>query len=271
MIAARDGDLETVQTILFEHPETDPGAHNNVAIDLAASWGHIEVVRFLLDEDRVDPSANDNAALDDTLSAGHEAIAELLLTDIRVRNLRNLHIEHGIEQSVQLMVELIQSPVVVDHNVPIRIRYTGECCFTLVGIFGRSRADDFHHRKPIGTARLELVRESHVADEDIAGGLLRPGHGDVGEDVRVLTPGPLSADPLEKSSIFLDWETKRILCKRQHLIQGLRKSQSGPSVSSQQVISCSVLTRALPESTRDLYFCLCRHLVIPSSNVFKEE
>ena len=62
----------------------DPSAQDNYAIQLAAEYGHTEVVRLLLGDERVNPSAVDNYAIKQAAYYGRTAIVRLLLSDKRV-------------------------------------------------------------------------------------------------------------------------------------------------------------------------------------------
>mgnify|MGYP003340515310 CR=1 FL=1 len=54
------------------------------AIQCAAEYGHLEVVRLLLQDSRVDPSANDNKATISASQMKHLFVVNLLLADSRV-------------------------------------------------------------------------------------------------------------------------------------------------------------------------------------------
>ncbi len=61
----------------------DPSAQDNYAIQLAAEYGHTEVVRLLLSDSRVNPSAQYNYAIKWAAYYGHTEVVKLLLGDPR--------------------------------------------------------------------------------------------------------------------------------------------------------------------------------------------
>src|SRR5260221_12176679 len=62
----------------------DPSIKNNQVIKNACFYGHLEIVKLLLQDSRVDPSANNNYAIRWTSENGHLKIVKLLLKHPRV-------------------------------------------------------------------------------------------------------------------------------------------------------------------------------------------
>ena len=82
--AVRSNDIEVVNTILRDHPDMDPGAHDNIVLVMAASRGHVEIVDRLLLDHRVDPGDNSNAAIQNAVRNRHLGVVQSLLADDRV-------------------------------------------------------------------------------------------------------------------------------------------------------------------------------------------
>ena len=80
--ACKNGILETAKKLLRKG--VDPSVISNDAIRVAASNGHLEVVRLLLNDSRVDPSADDNCAIQWAAQNGHEKVVYLLLNHFKV-------------------------------------------------------------------------------------------------------------------------------------------------------------------------------------------
>ena len=57
--AVRQGGLPVISNLL-RYEQIDPSANNNEAIQLASVYGHIDVVKLLLQDPRVDPSGGIN-------------------------------------------------------------------------------------------------------------------------------------------------------------------------------------------------------------------
>ena len=108
VFACGSGDITTVETLL---PSVDPSARNNWAIQVASCYGHIEIVRLLLEDPRVDPSACSNYAIRWASENGYLEVVRLLLTDSRVdpSALENMAIiwakETGHTEIVDLLTE----------------------------------------------------------------------------------------------------------------------------------------------------------------------
>jgi ankyrin repeat protein len=82
VLAAQYGHVDVVD-YLIRHAMFDPSADNNRAIRLAATNGSLAVVERLLQDKRVDPSAEDNYAVRWAAHNGHLAVVERLLRDAR--------------------------------------------------------------------------------------------------------------------------------------------------------------------------------------------
>lgn len=81
---ATHGNLEMMKTRLSEYPNINPGGRGNEAIREASERGHVDVVRFLLEDPRVDPTAMNNEAFRFACDGGHVEVARVLLQDPRV-------------------------------------------------------------------------------------------------------------------------------------------------------------------------------------------
>ena len=79
--ACEIGKTDIVKSLL---PHIDPSAHNNYAIRLASRFGHLEIVKILLQDSRVDPSAFNNYAIQWASENGHLEVVKFLLQDSRV-------------------------------------------------------------------------------------------------------------------------------------------------------------------------------------------
>lgn len=82
VIAARTGNINAVRRLIAAG--ANPAFDNNDAIELAAGYGHLEVVRLLLQDERVDPSADNDKAIVLAAQGGYLEIVRLLLSDSRV-------------------------------------------------------------------------------------------------------------------------------------------------------------------------------------------
>lgn len=76
-------DLECLDLLLLDK-RFDPAFNDNCAINNAAEFGHLDIVRRLLVDPRVDPSDDENAAIKAASEEGHVEIVRLLLGDSRV-------------------------------------------------------------------------------------------------------------------------------------------------------------------------------------------
>lgn len=62
----------------------DPSENNNFSIIWSSFYGHMEIVKLLLEDKRVDPSSQNNFALRNALVIENIEIIILLLSDYRV-------------------------------------------------------------------------------------------------------------------------------------------------------------------------------------------
>lgn len=62
----------------------DPTVNDNFAIKRACYKGHVDAVRWLLEDGRADPSDNENLAVVIACYYGHSEVAQLLLQDEKV-------------------------------------------------------------------------------------------------------------------------------------------------------------------------------------------
>ena len=79
-LASTEGHKEVVE-ILLEDPRVDPSDINNITIRYASESDHKEVVEMLLKDLRVDPSADNNYAIRWASINGHKEVVEILLKD----------------------------------------------------------------------------------------------------------------------------------------------------------------------------------------------
>lgn len=104
--ACREGRLEFVKSFTG-----DPSLDNNLAIRRASEYGHLEIVKFLLENEKVDPSDGNNYALQMACRNGHTKVVELLLKDGRVNpaDMRNYALkiasQYGHLEIVKLLLE----------------------------------------------------------------------------------------------------------------------------------------------------------------------
>ena len=70
--------------MLLTDPTVDPGAENNMAVQLASQAGHTEVVSMLLTHPKADPCTDDNNALLWVLENGQADVVSVLLANSRV-------------------------------------------------------------------------------------------------------------------------------------------------------------------------------------------
>jgi ankyrin repeat protein len=102
------GNIEQVKALMDE--EIDPSSQNNKAFWSACAMGHVEMVKFLLNDKRVYPSASRNAAFIIAAERGHLEVVKLLLADIRVNPADNHNaainsaVRNGHYEIVKLLV-----------------------------------------------------------------------------------------------------------------------------------------------------------------------
>jgi ankyrin repeat protein len=82
--ACHRGNVEMVQKYLNDG--IDPSKDQNLSIQIASEFGHIEIVELLLQDtkNRVDPSASNNYAIRYACANGHISVVDRLLQDERV-------------------------------------------------------------------------------------------------------------------------------------------------------------------------------------------
>ncbi|KAJ3071177.1 hypothetical protein HDU98_005694 [Podochytrium sp. JEL0797] len=93
---------------LLESDRVDPSAENNVAIQMVAMSGDVDLCRMLLADPRVDPSDDGNTALREAVLYNRLPIVELLLQHPRVRpGARNLAdaVDCGYVEGVRLLLK----------------------------------------------------------------------------------------------------------------------------------------------------------------------
>jgi hypothetical protein len=83
VLAAEYGHVDVVDYLL-RHAMFDPSVNDNYAIRLAARKGFVAVVERLLQDKRVNPSADKNYAVRWAAQFGHLAVVDMLLQDARV-------------------------------------------------------------------------------------------------------------------------------------------------------------------------------------------
>lgn len=69
--ACREGDLDCIQAILFETPEFDVHAHDEVGLHWAARHGHLHIVKFFVEECNSDMHTDDESAFFFAAQNGH--------------------------------------------------------------------------------------------------------------------------------------------------------------------------------------------------------
>lgn len=78
-------DLQIYQEAIDHGEDLDhPYSITNMPIRMASKYGHLEIVRLLLDDKRVDPTDRDNDAIWSAYENGHVDVVKLLLKDERV-------------------------------------------------------------------------------------------------------------------------------------------------------------------------------------------
>ena len=82
-LASRYGHVEVVK-LLLNDPRVDPSADNNDTIRWASLFGNVEVVKLLLNDPRVDPSADNNDAICLASNNRPFEVFKLLLNDPRL-------------------------------------------------------------------------------------------------------------------------------------------------------------------------------------------
>jgi hypothetical protein len=84
--ASSNGNIDIVKFLLtLKDDEINPATEDNYSIISAASLGHTDVVRLLLNDKRVDPSARYNRALNQAIKNNHYTIAKLLYKNPRTQ------------------------------------------------------------------------------------------------------------------------------------------------------------------------------------------
>jgi ankyrin repeat protein len=86
--AVAQSDMEMCRYLFDNH--CDPTANSNIALRTAAEYGHIDMVKLLLEYPQVNPAALDNAALKSSVENKYFDIARLLLDDERVYKTRKI-------------------------------------------------------------------------------------------------------------------------------------------------------------------------------------
>lgn len=82
-IACDTGHIEAVKYLL-QDPRVDPSAMDCYALILAAARGHSEIVSLLLQDERIDPSIHENEALRRTVIFGHTETVNVLMEHYKV-------------------------------------------------------------------------------------------------------------------------------------------------------------------------------------------
>ena len=84
--AAEFGYVNILQTLLVQDFQFDPAAENNYATREAASCGHLDVVKYLMEEVnekyRIDPAAQDNHAIREAAWEGNLAVVKYLMEEV---------------------------------------------------------------------------------------------------------------------------------------------------------------------------------------------
>ena len=83
--AARNGHIEIVK-FLLENKDFTIEVGDNITLRNASKNGHFDIVKLLLNDDRIDPSAYYNFAILVSNDNHHKEITEFLWNDIRVKN-----------------------------------------------------------------------------------------------------------------------------------------------------------------------------------------
>ncbi len=91
--ASKYGHVEVVR-LLLNDPRVDPSDKDDYSIGVASENGHTDVVRLLLQHPKTNPSADNNHAFNHACRRGHMEIAKLLLSDPRFND-ENIN-EHSI-------------------------------------------------------------------------------------------------------------------------------------------------------------------------------
>ena len=79
--ACIDGDLELVRTGLKTN---NPTLQRLLSLRFACEWGHLDIIRLIMEDERVDPSAHNNWALVHSMESDKQESIDVLLEDDRV-------------------------------------------------------------------------------------------------------------------------------------------------------------------------------------------
>lgn len=82
-VAASRGHVDVVRALLNDE-RVQPGESSNLAFRLASSHGHARVVALLLQDTRINPADVNNEALVQASSSGHTNVVRMLLSDTRI-------------------------------------------------------------------------------------------------------------------------------------------------------------------------------------------
>lgn len=133
-------DLQEFIKLLLNHPEVDPTSEDYLAIKLACTNGHTEIVKQLLSDERVFTTNNYNDLLNDLLQIacnyGHIEIVKFLATlfDVNSKNLNDIIMHYTGESLLEENLE--------DTMRPKQAKIFGMAAFEKFGLFHMANSSD---------------------------------------------------------------------------------------------------------------------------------
>ncbi|KAJ3270638.1 hypothetical protein HDV01_007526 [Terramyces sp. JEL0728] len=175
----------------------DPSCKDNMGIRRASQNGHLDIVKFLMNDKRVDPSAKDNQAFRQCARRGYLDIIKLLLTDPKVDITANNH-EGLIQACISGHFETVDF-LFSALNVPIAKRF--EMVLDLATLIEKELIIASFGGAVIGTVGAVKMAQN-TSDKTEKRNLMNI-HKSFALIVAVLVPGRIGARLLTKSPINL--------------------------------------------------------------------
>jgi hypothetical protein len=92
--------------LLLEDAREDPSRDHNYAINAAAEGGNVQIIQMLLEDERVDPSDDGNSAICLAIERGNYEAVDTLSDDPRVD--LGVGLDHAIAWDQKPMIKLLR-------------------------------------------------------------------------------------------------------------------------------------------------------------------
>ena len=83
--------VKILQTLLVQDFKCDPAAEDSSVIRIAAEKGHVDVVKYLMEEENekygIDPAAEDNWAIREAADMGHLDVVKYLMEEVWMKSM----------------------------------------------------------------------------------------------------------------------------------------------------------------------------------------